>query len=1277
MLIEYKNSDIILNNNLPVLGQRLDFKVLNLLKPKYYLPNFNHPNTKLEFHLYSNEGGYLSGNHSIKNWKQTLTNGIEDLSLNIHSNISEYGFTRGNYKFVYNFHIDLVGTFDSPSKLFISEISPSRLEIKLKLSDLNDAQLISQFNNFIDNVNVETEYWKTYILNFGFNRVINILNISSDRSKKEIYIKLYEQLPPDINNMTFCFLSEELMESYIDKITLIPNEVIKTGNKIRSANFSIETDYIVNSETEFKNWDYLIASGSSTQQLIENIFSGDVVQGIRINTDYTELKNFIHFSSAEERIDNFIYKVKKIEDYDNKISDLSLLTVDSVGETSKVIDNRNKFIRSFDDFEKYLYFGYSGSLYTFPGTASIEPYPKEAQIGTIFAPLTWSEMYEQWINTTGSYVSYYGYKSGSIEIYYPYKLHNTTSSAANDWYINAKEISRKYDKNNPDALRWFLPGHIVDDELNSEAVLFMDMLGHHYDILWTYIKAIKKLYSQEEHIKDGTSPDLLYDLAKQFGWTLTNGKQTKELWENFFGVNQNNLMIQSGSSGIQSVGSDEATKQVWKRIVNNLPNILKSKGSNRSVKAIISSYGIPNSILYSKEYGGPSTTKLRSDLKLNKFQYALNIGNNESLTIPFNKLNNSYLNAIQLRLHSNDYLKYNYSNSPEQLIFSKNDINGNNLFYLSAKYDFNTYDEDKATLILNYNSSSIYFSSSITSQHLFDLEPYNITLQRYTSSLSNNINNEYKLYLSKEMYGKVTIFQSASIVINSSSQHYFNELWNTSGSINIGYDSNIPINCFTGSIREVRLWNTHLDEDVIRQHTTAGRSYVGNSTTSSYYDLNLRFIFGNNKYNFLQTSSLESQQPNRNKMYYDDNTLMKVDYNNFGVSKSLADYYYGYNEDLTYKTPTIGGQNFLSTKIRIEDQTLMSNLNVNNRSTYAAYDDQPLDSSKLVIAFSPQDTINEDIISHIGDANLDDYIGNPSDIYKNYYPELRDFSVEYWKKYSNRNDFNAFFKLVRLYDFGVFEQLRQVLPYRANKILGTLIEPNLLERNRVKTDTIPNISTTHYDSNNELDIKITKISTDSYKNIPATNINQNSIYNLSSDYKTKLETNINRTIHNIDSNNNNYNSNFSIDIYNLKGEYSNNHMNLIGYDGSSSNYNNRNIVKYSSSWVYQTNHISFYDAIGYVVDNYSLSNINLKRNFYYSSLESSSLGIYYSSSYEGSTIQDIRKLPTGIQRNRYKGCVLYTSSIDGTDVVEIVDVDPNTILYTGDISTQNGPLEII
>jgi hypothetical protein len=92
--------------------------------------------------------------------------------------------------------------------------------------------------------------------------------------------------------------------------------------------------------------------------------------------------------------------------------------------------------------------------------------------------------------------------------------------------------------------------------------------------------------------------------------------------------------------------------------------------------------------------------------------------------------------------------------------------------------------------------------------------------------------------------------------------------------------------------------------------------------------------------------------------------------------------------------------------------------------------------------------IDEDIIAQLGFTNLDEYIGDPGLAESDSYPRLIQKSQEYWKKYLQKNDINAYIKVFTLFDLSFFRQLEQLLPARADKITGILIQPNILERNK-------------------------------------------------------------------------------------------------------------------------------------------------------------------------------------------------------------------------------------
>jgi hypothetical protein len=91
------------------------------------------------------------------------------IQLNYEKNLNNIGITSGNYNIIYNIFKNIVGdAYDN--HLYISEISNSRLEIKVKKvhNDNNNINFLTltAINNKLDN----------YIINFGNNEYYLIIN---------------------------------------------------------------------------------------------------------------------------------------------------------------------------------------------------------------------------------------------------------------------------------------------------------------------------------------------------------------------------------------------------------------------------------------------------------------------------------------------------------------------------------------------------------------------------------------------------------------------------------------------------------------------------------------------------------------------------------------------------------------------------------------------------------------------------------------------------------------------------------------------------------------------------------------------------------------------------------------------------------------------------------------------------------------------------------------------------------------------------------------------
>jgi len=168
---------------------------------------------------------------------------------------------------------------------------------------------------------------------------------------------------------------------------------------------------------------------------------------------------------------------------------------------------------------------------------------------------------------------------------------------------------------------------------------------------------------------------------------------------------------------------------------------------------------------------------------------------------------------------------------------------------------------------------------------------------------------------------------------------------------------------------------------------------------------------------------------------------------------------------------SLGGNVPRSQKIRLEDNELVRRLSPKSSAERSRFDRAPIDTNKLGLFYSAADQINKEIFNHIGDIALDDYVGDPDHEFTFDYPDLTHFSKEYWKKYSDKNDINAYLRVFSQFDYSLFNQIKQLLPERVDESMGILVEPHALERAKVALTKKPVITNPQYDSRIEDPVK--------------------------------------------------------------------------------------------------------------------------------------------------------------------------------------------------------------
>lgn len=476
----------------------------------------------------------------------------------------------------------------------------------------------------------------------------------------------------------------------------------------------------------------------------------------------------------------------------------------------------------------------------------------------------------------------------------------------------------------------------------------------------------------------------------------------------------------------------DLTKEIWKRILNNLPFLYKSKGTEKCLRALITCYGIPSSILEIKEYGGPdiSESENTSEYHFDNFSYALDFSGSQFVSFPWTASNNNYPFSVEMRFNSSETI---YPSMSLLTVVSSSNTP-------SWRLDVINTSDTKGKIRFKIISGSHTDYMSVTSSELplFDGNFNHVALVRSSAS-DSAVDQTYTLYVKKNLYNNLFYYSSTELNVTGSD----NVGWVTSGST--VYVGGFDEQQFVGSIDEIKFWNQILTENTINFHAKHPKSLIGNDITGSFNDLVLRLPFDNPK-NLGNCTS--GSLPNKSPSEAYPTASMNI--YGFSNTPTFPYSYTGYNYDSTIHFTNIGTTRWENNKIRIESSSLSANLSPDRKVEKSAYDTAPLDSPKIGIYFSPTNPVDLNIIEFMGLTNMGDLIGDPSELYTHTYENLKALNTLYWDLTERKISMNDYLIYIRRYDKSLFENIKHFLPARAKPILGLLYEPHILERNKVK-----------------------------------------------------------------------------------------------------------------------------------------------------------------------------------------------------------------------------------
>ena len=878
---------------------------------------------------------------------------------------------------------------------------------------------ISQFDKSVfDNSN-----YLTHLLHVGDgdNKLITtwrgLVQESNDKStQSSLILKLYEALPTSITTNQKVWITKLQSQPIIDTITLVSDDKDYCV-PLQGPNFKLEVDNGIG----YQVYDDLLANGSTTStSLIQQYVTKTGIDTEKLNIQYASgsvhmFENFVHFGSSEERIKNFWYKIQLLESYQSKYNELTTNTVE-LG-----------YVLTDDGYVIVTESGVPLQLDALSVTA-ITKLESATQLTKINDLIGTFDGFEMWLYTSTDSNAYP--KSGSV-------IKASTDSESIDWYNSSVSSASTYDRNNVNYLNNNLPEFIREDYQNEDFMLFMDMIGQHYDIIWAYINGLTKLKSPQHKADLGFSNDLMYGMLESLGWDGKKAYDSQFLWEYAFGQYKDGTQKYS-----QSLKS--ANNEIWRRILNNLPYILKHKGTSRSLKAVMACYGIPNSLLTIMEFGGPTDP---TNGGTQKFTFedrtsAINFTNNgELISSQWKEVDGSYPNAVEMTVNLETPSNYNI-------------LKGANSAFSTPMWRVGI-----TNTTGSFGTIDLYVSESLTGNvQSSSTQPFNIFNEEYTQIVINRTkvgsDSQFQIIAKEGFDGRIRTNVSTDVMTITGDNG-----WDTGSAfiVSLGYE-------MKGKVDEFRLWKQPLEDGVIETHTLMPDSTVGNSYTSSTEDLLVRYDF---------------EYPKNRAVDMDiKNVAISTEYNLANGAAdgftSITEYpyqYTSYDRMVTANVPSLGFTQ--SDKIRFETQTLVGDLSHKVRATQKAFDRAPIDSSRLGLFFSPMKELNMDILKSFGNFNIDNYIGDPSDEFKDNYSELGILRDYYFQRVNR--DIYEYIRLVRSIDKSLFEVLEDLVPARAKVSKGLLIEPHYLERS--KTQWKP-ASSERGDYETSVDINIVELDSD-------------------------------------------------------------------------------------------------------------------------------------------------------------------------------------------------------
>lgn len=901
----------------------------------------------------------------------------------------------------FTFNVNPVKDVFEPSVLTSNStlvIEPIQLDLKTAIMDAVKTQISGQIDNFFD-----VDRAAKTVLNFGEDFQSLMVNWKlSEEGENRFLGKLYTPLPEEVDEGSELFISREIAYPLIDQAYVLVLDPLGVRIYLRPPNKSIEVYGLDGKTVAPTNMEGLLSSGAfdpvnPSDRLVEEWFT-TALEGAELNVDYSNYHNFIFFSSAENRLRAFRNKLAILEDLNNVItrnsSSLSLITGSVGGLESVTASVAYPSIVNLTEQRQEL-------IRSFDPYEQFLFYETEIPFSGTFVEASFNDEWDKefyledvtWPKVSGTPVS-------------------VTSSLAQTWFDDQLDVARIYDNWNINRLVNNIPEYLRNDPDSEEFRRFLDMVGHMYDTVKLYIDHMSDIFDRGNNPLDGLSKDLVWDVAKAYGVDLPNQ----------YAVENALRYTRGDDSKVFRVVASET----WRRFLHNQIFLMKTKGTRESLRSLMNVYGVLPSTVQIRETSTPSLFFASQSFESFEEQSAaVRLLGSQNIEIPWVPTG---------------------SNEPELVLMRfRTSVSGVSQTILDADGDWqvrlNPTDDEYYTIEAWAGGSPQLVTSELP---LGNGEFYSIMISGDGSMRVMKINSINEIEEDIHLTGSATLESE----------------WLTPNTLFVGAeDGSPPSSGLIGNIDEVRVWGENISDRVFELWAQYPGTYHGNTPSSAIESLWARLSFNRIK-NLGTTGSLANDSP------YQRTDSAPVSMDEFTVNgfDNIPDYPHNYDVFSRFvrrMAPSGGGIQYDNNKIKIVDppelkfigDTMVPVLSRHDSIVPLSKKEEEQVKSNNVIGFyfSITNYVNDSIVRSLGEINIHDLIGDPSDQFRDRYEALDDLNKLYWDNYSYNIDTNKFVDFVRDLLGPMFKQAEKLVPARSKILTGMVVEPNILQRNKVKS----------------------------------------------------------------------------------------------------------------------------------------------------------------------------------------------------------------------------------